>query len=86
MLQFLGMVAEARRLAGPAPRRETLMEDATAEPRKRDWLFPVILGVLLAGSAISFALAFVERIAPPHQELKLPNDHARASPATDKVR
>jgi|HubBroStandDraft_6_1064221.scaffolds.fasta_scaffold366032_2 hypothetical protein len=61
------------------------MEGTTSEPGKRDRLFPVILGVLLAGSAISFALAFVERVTP-HQEVKVSSDHSKASPATDKIR
>jgi hypothetical protein len=61
------------------------MEGGTAEPGKRDWLFPVILGVLLAGSAISFALAYVERVTP-HQEIKFSSDHSRTSPVTDKAR
>jgi hypothetical protein len=49
-----------------------------ADERKRDWLFPVILGLLLAGSVVSFTLAFVGRIVP-HQEIKIPSDHGRIS-------
>jgi hypothetical protein len=52
---------------------------------KREWLFPVILGVLLAGSVISFAMAFVGRVAIPHQEVKISGDHNRASPGTASV-
>jgi hypothetical protein len=61
-------------------------EAGTADERKRDWLFPVILGVLLAGSAISFALAYVGRVIP-HQEIKIQSDHGRVSlrsPAADE--
>jgi hypothetical protein len=52
-------------------------EGATADPAKPDRLFPVILGVLLAGSVISFALAYVGHVVQ-HQELKIPADHDRA--------
>ena len=56
-------------------------EVGVADERKRDWLFPVILGLLLAGSVGSFALAFTGRIVQ-HQELKISSDHGRASPGT----
>jgi hypothetical protein len=51
---------------------------------KREWLFPVILGVLLAGSVISFALAFVEA-PPPHQEAKSTLEHLRTAPAANST-
>jgi hypothetical protein len=56
-------------------------EAGLANERKRDWLFPVILGILLAGSVISFALAFAGRIVP-HQEIKIQSDHGRTSLVT----
>jgi hypothetical protein len=59
--------------------------DGAATNGKRDWLFPVILGLLLAGSAVSFALAFVQHITP-HQELKISSDHNRPAAATDRPR
>src|SRR5260370_140946 len=57
---------------------------------KRDWLFPTILGTLLAGSVISFALAWTGHVVQ-HQELKMSADHLRAAPsaatpAADKLR
>jgi hypothetical protein len=66
--------------------RET-KERATEEEMdtKREWLFPVILGVLLAGSVISFALAFVEA-PPPHQETKSSAEHLRVSPSNSTER
>jgi hypothetical protein len=56
-------------------------EAGTADERKREWLFPIILGLLLAGSAASFALAYAGRIVP-HQETKISSDHARVAPAS----
>ena len=53
-------------------------EACVSDERKREWLFPIILGLLLAGSAVSFALAFVGRVIP-HQEMKNPSDHGRVS-------
>jgi hypothetical protein len=56
-------------------------EVGKADERKREWLFPIILGLLLAGSAGSFALAYVGRIVQ-HQEAKTASDHTRVSPAS----
>jgi len=53
---------------------------AASVEAKREWLFPVILGTLLAGSVISFAMAFVGNVIP-HKELKTSSDHNRVSPA-----
>jgi hypothetical protein len=62
-------------------------EATTADQAKRDRLFPVILGILLAGSVISFALAYVGQVVP-HQEVKSSAEHIRISPSApgDKVR
>ncbi|MBV9569082.1 MAG: hypothetical protein JO172_13185 [Hyphomicrobiales bacterium] len=50
-------------------------ESVTEELPKRDWLFPAILVTLLAGSAISFALAWAGGHIVQHQELHLTLDH-----------
>ena len=50
-------------------------ECVTDELPERDWLFPAILATLLAGSAISFALAYAGGHIVPHQELKFTSDH-----------
>ncbi|MBV9752211.1 MAG: hypothetical protein JO188_06795 [Hyphomicrobiales bacterium] len=56
-------------------------ECVTQELPKRDWLFPAILATLLAGSAISFVLAYAGGHIVPHQELRITSDHT--SPRTD---
>jgi hypothetical protein len=47
----------------------------TDELPERDWLFPAILATLLAGSAISFVLAYAGGHIVQHQELRLSSDH-----------
>jgi hypothetical protein len=59
-------------------------ERATTDLPQRDWLFPAILATLLAGCAISFALAWAGHIVP-HQELKLSSDHVAQPPAEPMV-
>ena len=49
---------------------------------KRDWLFPVILGTLLSGCVVSFAMAWNGRVVQ-HVELKMSASHSRIlSPST----
>ena len=57
----------------------TREESATDELPERDWLFPAILATLLAGSAISFALAYAGGHIVQHQELKISAEHSCAS-------
>jgi hypothetical protein len=62
-------------------------EAATTRDSKRDWLFPIILGALLSGSMVSFAMAWVQRTVP-HFEVKTATDHDKVSvqgPKTDKI-
>ena len=62
-------------------------EAATTRDSKRDWLFPIILGALLSGSMVSFAMAWVQRTVP-HIEMKTATDHDKVSvqgPKTDKI-
>ena len=64
------------RLATPRPPRcLTSQESATDELPERDWLFPAILATLLAGSAISFGLAYAGGHILPHQELRISAEH-----------
>jgi hypothetical protein len=53
----------------------TREESVTDKLPERDWLFPAILATLLAGSAISFALAYAGGHIVQHQELRISSDH-----------
>ena len=73
-LMLLGNVPCVARGGAPI----TLKESGTDELPERDWLFPAILATLLAGSAISFSLAYASGHIVQHQELRLTSDHSSA--------